>query len=198
MTDEQIIIAIAGDQGWQGVPVGQQWIPDTFDKKPIKYWRSVTPVEIIDATGSDYCSGSTVARWLRKPDGKPLILERQHAGYINNRPTFVDKPVLQEFNREQWPRNNDWNFCRDPWPEVTPSLEPFVKHLPRYLENRDAMYEVLGGLNANQFHIFRKHLRWLVVKAYTHHDPLQGHVPGPFAVDCPGVSDDKEIMGRRG
>lgn len=52
-------------------------------------------------------------------------------------------------------------------PPVRPSL---FQNIPDYLNNRDAMYEVLGTLSAGQFHIFRKHLRWLVVKGYIHHD----------------------------
>ena len=141
MNEEQQRIAIAEACGWAGVPCEQQW---RLSKDDVKYWRSVTPVEILDELKRDDFGSMMIARWLRMPNGKPFILSRQAAGKINNYMTYCDKPVLQGFYKSsEWGNaaSYGWKFQTDAWPIVEPSLVPFVEHLPDYLNDLNAMHE---------------------------------------------------------
>ena len=141
MKPEEQRIAIAKACGWAGVPCEQQW---RLSQDDVKYWRSVTPVEILDELKRDDFGSMMIARWLRMPNGKPFILVRQAAGKINNYMTYRDKPVLQGFyESSEWGNaaSYGWKFQTDAWPIVEPSLVPFVEHLPDYLNDLNAMHE---------------------------------------------------------
>ena len=140
MKPEQQRIKIAEACGWEGVPCQQKWLVSS----QCKYWRSVTPVEVIDEIKKDNFGCSLIARWLKTPDGKPFVLRKQYAGDINNFATFTDKVVIQGFRDSEWSESatcNGYKFQTDPWPEVNPSLSPFVKYLPDYLNDLNAMHK---------------------------------------------------------
>ena len=140
-SDSALRIAIAASHGFAGVPVHQKW---KVGHNGVKYWRSVTPVEIIDELRDDSFSSGMRARWLRMPNGKPFVVERSYAGDINGIPTYRNKPVCQEFSISEWPESAyGWQFQTEPWPDVSYSLEPFVDHLPPYTKCLNAMREVI-------------------------------------------------------
>jgi hypothetical protein len=149
MNTDQQRIAIAEACGWAGVPCEQQW---RLSQDDVKYWRSVTPVEILDELKRDDFGSMMIARWLRMPNGKPFILSRQAAGKINNYMTYRDKPVLQGFyESSEWGNaaSYGWKFQTDAWPIVEPSLVPFVEHLPDYLNDLNAMHEAENQLDTS-------------------------------------------------
>lgn len=140
MSPEQQRIKIAEACGWEGVPCQQKWLVSSR----VKYWRSVTPEEVIDEIKEDNFGCSLIARWLKTPEGKPFVLRKQYAGDINNFATFTDKVVIQDFSSSEWAESANYNgykFQTDPWPEVSPSLKPFVKYLPNYPKDLNAMHE---------------------------------------------------------
>lgn len=156
MTPEQINIKIAEACGWRGVPVQQQWL----FKSGVKYWRSLTPEQVLDVLPNARFDASMIARWLQQPDGSPFVLRRQAAGIVNHHQTYRDNPVVQHFDRSEWPENaRGWEFQTNPWPSVEPSLAPFVKHLPNYCADLNAMHEAEKVMDFAQCNRFTKHLR---------------------------------------
>jgi len=163
MKPEEQRIAIAKACGWAGVPCEQQW---RLSQDDVKYWRSVTPVEILDELKRDDFGSMMIARWLRMPNGKPFILVRQAAGKINNYMTYRDKPVLQGFyESSEWGNaaSYGWKFQTDAWPIVEPSLVPFVEHLPDYLNDLNAMHEAEKQMNTKVlWEAYKAHLlNWM-------------------------------------
>lgn len=79
-------------------------------------------------------------------------MERQFAGQINNFDTFTDKPVIQGFCSSEWKEQAayGWKFQTDTWPDVGPSLAPFVKYLPDYLNDLNAMAEAEKSLKGKK------------------------------------------------
>lgn len=151
MIEKQINIAIAEIHGYQGVPVQQIWKVGTYISRPVKYWRSVTPKEIIDELSDASFEGSQVARWLKQPDGKPMILRKQPAGEINNFMTYRDRAITQNFENSEWYNPNGWEFQTSDWPIVEPSLAPFAIYLPNYCDDLNAIWmAVRAGLTEDK------------------------------------------------
>jgi hypothetical protein len=150
MSPDEKIVAIAELCGWSGVPVEQQWrINDG-----VKYWRSRTPLPVMDALKSDHFSSSMVKRWLRTPQGLPVV--QKTGGITINNVNVPGKCVVTEGFIEN---RNGWEFQTSPWPEVEPSLEAFVKHLPDYLNSLDACAEMEEALDDSQkWSAYRCHL----------------------------------------
>jgi hypothetical protein len=167
MKPEQQRIAIAEACGWQGVPCEQRWNVNSRDKT--KYWRSVTPVEVMDELKRDHFGCMMIARWLRMPNGKPFILQRQPAGVINHYMTYCDHAVTQGFSNSEWSKEAayGWKFQTDPWPTVKPSLAPFIKHLPDYLNDLNAMQSAVMCLNRDtlDYSNYCSHLNQIVAIA---------------------------------
>lgn len=159
MTNQEINIAIAEACGWKGVPVQQIWMPS----KRGKYWRSTTPVEILDEISTEPFGVSMIARWLQKPDGKPLIILKHPAEVINGYTTYRDRPVVQHFNEDEWPQyRNVWEFQTNEWPMVLPSLVPFVKYLPDYCNDLNAINEAVMSLSNTKFNKWSQELSLMI------------------------------------
>lgn len=125
MNPEKQRIAIAEFCGWQGVPVKQ----NTLVKDGQTYWRSQCPENL--SKYALYFESSCVLRWLKKPDGKPFLVK---VGPINvNHNDEYSLGIAIEYSKESG---------YGPAPkEVEPSLKAFVKYLPDYLNDLNAIHE---------------------------------------------------------
>jgi hypothetical protein len=58
---------------------------------------------------------------------------------VNHHPTRSRHAVHEGFDKFEG--SHLYSFRRNPWPDVKPSLEGFVKYLPDYLNDLNAMHE---------------------------------------------------------
>lgn len=161
MTEEKINIAIAKSHGWKGVPFKQIWHTGSRGR----YWRSEIPKEIHEAFKEKKTFpiiSSCSCRWLCRPDGSP-VMELREGPMVNNYATRRWSVIHTGFNTSEFPDANTYAFGVNDPPEIEPNLDDFVKWLPDYYNDLNAIREVVLSLSNTKFHKWASELSLLVL-----------------------------------
>lgn len=139
LTDDELRILIAEDQGWAGVPARQYWNTDSKGKC---YWSSEKPLEVEPRV----VMSTLIARWLKQPSGQP-VYTLTDGPVVNNYPTKSRHAVHEGF--AEFEGSNLYSFRINKWPKVEPSLKGFIKYLPNYPSDLNAMREARATLRGD-------------------------------------------------